>query len=159
MKVVLATGCFDVLHWGHVAALKEARKLGDYLVVGINSDASIRALKGDGRPINCEAYRTMLLRELRCVDAVQTFEELNTVGILKRVKPQMWAKGGDYDLNKLNQVERRCAESLGVEIVFLPYQHGISTTLIAKKLLDSKGTEPFPMPSLPPDHGMTRRPD
>jgi D-beta-D-heptose 7-phosphate kinase/D-beta-D-heptose 1-phosphate adenosyltransferase len=133
-KQVLTTGCFDVLHIGHVRLLQFARNQGDHLVVGINSDASVRLLKGAARPINTAAHRIELLASLRCVDEVLVFEEATTVGILQRVKPKIWVKGGDYTLHTLNQEEVDMARALGIEIVLFAQVEGFSSSSILNKI-------------------------
>ena len=95
-KVVLANGCFDILHVGHVRYLEGARKLGDTLVVAINSDRSVRALKGSGRPVLNEAERVALVSALRCVDHVVVFDEPDVIRILDSLRPAIHAKGTDY---------------------------------------------------------------
>ena len=95
-KIVLANGCFDILHVGHVRYLEGARKLGDVLVVAINSDRSVRALKGAGRPILNEHERVALVSALRCVDHVVVFDELDVTGVLEALRPSIHAKGTDY---------------------------------------------------------------
>ena len=119
--LVFTNGCFDILHAGHVAYLEQSRALGKYLVVGLNSDASVRRLKGDRRPINCQEDRKRVLLALRCVDAVYIFDEDTPYGLIKRVKPDIITKGGDY----------REQEVVGhdlAKVVILPYVEGKSTT-------------------------------
>ncbi len=95
-RVVMANGCFDMLHVGHVRYLQAAKKLGDVLVVAINSDWSVRKLKGPGRPILDEKERTLLIESLACVDYVVIFNELNVIKVLQTLKPAIHAKGTDY---------------------------------------------------------------
>ena len=119
--LVFTNGCFDILHAGHVAYLEQSRALGKYLVVGLNSDESVRRLKGDSRPINCQEDRKRVLLALRCVDAVYIFDEDTPYGLIKRVKPDIITKGGDY----------REQEVVGhdlAKVVILPYVEGKSTT-------------------------------
>ena len=119
--LVFTNGCFDILHAGHVAYLEQSRALGKYLVVGLNSDESVRRLKGDRRPINCQEDRKRVLLALRCVDAVYIFDEDTPYGLIKRVKPDIITKGGDY----------REQEVVGhdlARVVILPYVEGKSTT-------------------------------
>ncbi len=125
MITVLTNGCFDLLHAGHVDLLKRARAIGDRLIVGLNSDASVRALKGAGRPIQPVTWRESVLRELRCVDDVVVFEETNVVGLLERIKPTVWVKGGDYTMATLNQDELRQALRLRIQVVLLPVNYGV----------------------------------
>lgn len=134
LKVVLTTGCFDVLHVGHIRLLQFARSQGDFLVVGINSDQSVRQLKGPRRPINNQELRMEVLSALRCVDDVRVFDEPTTVEILKLVKPKVWVKGGDYTMSTLNQEEVATARALGVSVVIAPLVEGFSTTSILTKI-------------------------
>jgi len=119
--LVFTNGCFDILHAGHVAYLEQSRALGKYLVVGLNSDASVRRLKGGTRPINSQEDRKKVLLALRAVDAVYIFDEDTPYGLIKRVKPDIITKGGDY----------REQEVVGhdlAKVVILPYVDGKSTT-------------------------------
>ena len=133
-RVVWTNGCFDLLHAGHLAVLKKAKKLGDVLVVGLNSDASTRKLKGPGRPVNPQRDRAHLLAALRPVDYVAIFRSITPLQLLKQVKPDIFAKGGDYTLETMRQDERRAVESYGGKIRFLPFVKGYSTTNSLKKL-------------------------
>ncbi len=133
-RVVWTNGCFDILHAGHVTYLDEASRLGDILVVGVNGDASVRAVKGEGRPVNPEADRALVLAALASVDYVLIFPETDTVPILERLRPDVYAKGGDYTIETINQDERRCVEGLGGEIVLLSGVVGKSTTGVIRKL-------------------------
>jgi rfaE bifunctional protein nucleotidyltransferase chain/domain/rfaE bifunctional protein kinase chain/domain len=128
--VVAAGGCFDVLHAGHVAMLQSARRLGDCLVVLLNSDESVRRLKGAGRPVNMVADRAAVLAALECVDAVEVFDEPTPVTALERLRPQIFAKGADYALPDLP--ETAVLERWGGQVVVLPYLAGRSTTAIVK---------------------------
>src|SRR5205823_584650 len=96
--VVATGGCFDLLHAGHIAVLQAARSLGDCLVVCLNSDESVRRLKGDGRPLVPQDDRAAVLRALGCVDAVAVFDEDTPEAVLRRLRPDVWAKGGDHSL-------------------------------------------------------------
>lgn len=96
MKIIFTNGCFDILHRGHLELLKFSRKLGDKLVVGLNSDASVRKLKGNSRPINTEDDRKAILESLRCVDEVVIFEEDTPLNLIKSICPDVIVKGGDY---------------------------------------------------------------
>jgi len=96
MIVVFTNGCFDIIHRGHVDYLNESRKLGDRLVVGVNSDESVRRLKGNDRPINCVQDRVAVLKALRCVDDVVVFEEDTPLNLIKTITPSIITKGGDY---------------------------------------------------------------
>jgi D-beta-D-heptose 7-phosphate kinase/D-beta-D-heptose 1-phosphate adenosyltransferase len=127
--LVAAGGCFDVLHAGHVSMLRAARRLGDALVVCINSDASVRRLKGPGRPLNPAADRAAVLRALDCVDDVVIFDEDTPERVLARVRPDVWVKGGDYDGRELP--EAAVLRRWGGLAVTVPYLDGRSTTRIA----------------------------
>jgi len=127
-KAVSTNGCFDILHVGHVALLEEARKLGDFLIVGINSDASVKKLKGPSRPLNSENSRAVVLRALRCVDAICLFEQDTPVEWLQKIQPSAHVKGGDYKAEDLP--ENTLVKSWGGEIVILPFIEGHSTTSI-----------------------------
>ena len=124
--VVATGGCFDVLHAGHVSLLRAARALGDCLVVCLNSDDSVRRLKGPARPLTPEADRVRVLEALECVDAVVVFDEDTPERVLQEVRPDVWAKGGDYALSDLPEAE--VVSRWGGETVVLPYLAGRSTT-------------------------------
>jgi len=127
--LVAAGGCFDVLHAGHVSMLKAARALGDTLVVCVNSDASVRRLKGPGRPINSAADRAAVLRALDCVDQVLIFDEDTPERVLGELRPDIWVKGGDYDGRELP--EAAVLRRWGGAVITVPYLDGRSTTAIA----------------------------
>jgi rfaE bifunctional protein nucleotidyltransferase chain/domain len=124
--VVATGGCFDLLHAGHVATLQGARAMGDCLVVLLNSDDSVRRLKGDGRPINTATDRAAVLRALGCVDDVVVFDEDTPVDALERLRPDVFVKGGDYSSRSLPEAAAMAA--WGGEVVVLPYVEGRSTT-------------------------------
>lgn len=125
-KVVTTNGCFDVLHIGHVRYLQEARKLGDMLIVAINSDSSVRVLKGKSRPLVTEDERVEILAALECVDYVTIFSELDPIALLLKLKPDIHVKGGNYKLEQL--VEREVVESYGGKVVVGFNVPGKSTT-------------------------------
>jgi D-glycero-beta-D-manno-heptose 1-phosphate adenylyltransferase len=132
-RVVLTNGVFDLLHTGHVYALQKARELGGALFVALNADVSVRALKGPGRPVQTEEQRAYALGALACVDAVVIFREPRLVREIEALRPDVYAKSGDYTLAKLDPAERSALEKMFVEIRFLPFLPGFSTTeLIAK---------------------------
>lgn len=132
-KVVVTNGCFDLVHAGHVAYLEASRAEGDILLVGLNGDASVRALKGPERPLNSEADRAVVLAALEAVSAVAVFPETRAVRFLSLAQPDIYIKGGDYTLDTINQDERRAVEGAGGRIAFIPFVAGKSTTgLIAK---------------------------
>jgi formyltetrahydrofolate-dependent phosphoribosylglycinamide formyltransferase len=127
-RLVLTNGCFDLLHVGHVRYLQEARALGDALLVAVNGDASVRALKGAGRPVNGELDRAEVLAGLACVDYVTIFEETRVSALIAEVRPQLYAKGGDYTLETLDPGERGALEAAGAGIRLLQLVPGRSTT-------------------------------
>ncbi|MFZ5806515.1 MAG: adenylyltransferase/cytidyltransferase family protein [Verrucomicrobiota bacterium] len=134
-KTIVATnGCFDILHVGHLRYLKEARLLGDRLVVGLNGDASVQALKGAERPINPEAHRAELLAALNVVDAVVIFPEKRATHFLSILKPHIYVKGGDYTVDQLDSEEVAAVKGGGGEIKILPLVPGQSTTEFLKKI-------------------------
>ena len=133
-RLVVTNGCFDILHAGHVTYLAAARSLGDVLLVGLNSDASVRQLKGAGRPVNPEQDRATVLAALAAVDGVCLFEEVDALRLLAEVKPDIYAKGGDYTIDTINQPERRLVEAAGGRVVILPGVPGRSTTGVLEKI-------------------------
>jgi rfaE bifunctional protein nucleotidyltransferase chain/domain len=133
-RVVFTNGCFDILHAGHVDLLRKAKERGDVLAVGINSDESVRALKGPTRPINSAFHRANLLRELRSVDYVFIFDDVRVASILRNHWPHVWVKGGDYTIDTLDKMEVEAAKAAGVEIVIIPAVPGLSTTGILSKV-------------------------
>ena len=134
-KLVFTNGCFDLLHVGHVRYLAAARALGDALLVAINGDESVRALKGEGRPINRAADRAEVVGSLACVDHVVIFPEVRVTALLEKVRPAIYVKGGDYSAESLDSEERRALEGIGAEIRILPFEAGYSTSALLDKLL------------------------
>lgn len=133
-SVVWTNGCFDLLHVGHVRSLQEARRLGAVLVVGVNSDGSVRRLKGPTRPLVAAADRAEVLAALACVDAVVIFDELTPEAILAQVQPDICCKGGDYAPPNGKPVpEATVIESYGGRLAFLSFCPGISTTELARR--------------------------
>ena len=133
-RLVVTNGCFDLLHLGHVSYLEAARNLGDALLVGVNGDEAARQLKGAGRPVNSEADRAAVLAALASVDGVCIFAEKTAVKFLSAATPDIYAKGGDYTLDTLNQDERRAVEAAGGKIVIIPLVPGKSTTALLEKI-------------------------
>jgi len=125
-RIVFTNGCFDLLHVGHVRYLQQARALGDLLVVGVNTDASVRRLKGASRPLVPEAERAELLAALECVDHVVPFAEETPEALIAEVRPDLHVKGGDYRAEELP--ETRLVRALGGEVVILPFTPDRSTT-------------------------------
>jgi rfaE bifunctional protein nucleotidyltransferase chain/domain/rfaE bifunctional protein kinase chain/domain len=132
--VVATSGCFDLLHAGHVSALRAARALGDRLIVCLNSDASVRRLKGEGRPVVAQADREAVLRSLACVDDVVVFPEDTPLRVLAELRPDFFVKGGDYDATSLP--EAALLESWGGRAVVVPYLSGRSTTRLLQEARD-----------------------
>ena len=130
-RVVFTNGCFDILHAGHVRCLAAARALGDCLVLGLNSDASVRRLKGETRPVNDEHDRAEVVGALKSVDYVVIFGEDTAEDIIAKVRPAVYAKGGDYTRETLP--EARIVASYGGEVAFIPLVAGKSTTNIIRK--------------------------
>lgn len=133
-RVVVTNGCFDLLHVGHVRFLQEARALGDALVVGLNGDASVRELKGAGRPVNPEADRAEVLAALACVDAVVVFPEKRATRFLEAAQPDIYVKGGDYRPEDLDADEQAAVKSAGGQVKVLKLTPGKSTTAVLAKV-------------------------
>lgn len=127
-KIVFTNGCFDILHAGHVSVLEFSRSKGDVLVVGVNSDASVRRLKGPTRPVNCQEDRALVLGGLQSADAVSVFEQDTPYELIKLVRPDVLVKGGDYKTSEI--VGREFAK----KVVRFPLLKGRSTTNIIKKV-------------------------
>jgi D-beta-D-heptose 7-phosphate kinase/D-beta-D-heptose 1-phosphate adenosyltransferase len=137
-KVVFTNGVFDLLHPGHVRYLQSARRFGDALLVGLNSDRSVRANKGAGRPITPEAERAEILSALSCVDAVAVFDEETPHAIIAAVQPDVLVKGADWAENAI--VGRDIVEARGGRVVRMPVEAGHSTTSIIEKIRAVKQT-------------------
>lgn len=133
-RLVVTNGCFDLLHAGHVLYLQTARNLGDALLVGLNSDESVRRLKGEGRPLNTQEDRAIVLASLQTVTGVCIFNETGASRFLEFAQPDVYVKGGDYTLDTLNQEERKIVEQRGGEISIVPFLPGRSTTGLLQKL-------------------------
>jgi len=131
-KIVTTNGCFDFLHFGHIQYLEEAREMGDALFVGINSDASIRKLKGPDRPVQSEDSRAKMLSALSCVDITFIFDEDDPRTFIKKIKPQIHVKGGDYGPDIM---EREVVESVGGQVVIAKKVDAPSTTEILTTLI------------------------
>lgn len=132
--VVFTNGCFDVLHAGHVTYLNQARALGDYLVLGMNSDASVTQLKGPKRPLVPQQGRAMVLAALACVDLVVVFDEPDPIALISALQPDIHVKGGDYQKEALPEYQIVCQYGGRVEI--LPFVEGFSTTQFIQRILD-----------------------
>ena len=131
-RIVCTNGCFDVLHRGHVAYLDEARGLGDVLVVGVNDDAGVRRLKGPGRPINTAADRAIVLAALESVTLVSVFSGDTAVGLVERVRPDVYVKGGDYAGAVLP--EAAVVQRHGGRVALLDYVAGQSTSAVVARI-------------------------
>lgn len=132
-RLVFTNGVFDLLHVGHVRYLQQARELGDALIVAVNGDSSVRALKGPTRPINSEHDRAEVLAALECVDFVTIFPAVRVTDLVAAIKPHIYVKGGDYTLDSLDPGERAALEAAGSQIRLLPLVPGKSTTAIIEK--------------------------
>ena len=135
-KLVFTNGCFDLLHVGHVRYLREARALGDALVAALNGDASVRALKGEGRPVNTAEDRAEILCALESVDRVVVFDEPRATSLIETIRPHIYAKGGDYTVDSLNPEERGALENIGAQIEILSLVPGKSTSKTLSKMRD-----------------------
>jgi rfaE bifunctional protein nucleotidyltransferase chain/domain len=133
-RLVLTNGCFDLLHVGHVRYLEQAAELGDCLAVAVNSDASVRALKGSNRPLNSEADRAEVLAALECVDFVTIFPGLRVTKVIEAVQPAIYVKGGDYSLDSLDLQEVTALGKVNAAIRTLPLVPGKSTTRLIEQM-------------------------
>jgi rfaE bifunctional protein nucleotidyltransferase chain/domain len=130
--VVFTNGCFDLLHPGHISYLRAARSLGDALVVGLNSDASVRRLKGSSRPVVPEGDRAAVLEALESVDAVVVFGEDTPIRLMRELEPAVYVKGGDYRIEDLPEAE--VAREFGAEVRIIPFEPGYSTSALIEKI-------------------------
>ena len=131
-KIVFTNGCFDILHPGHTRYLYAARELGDFLVVAVNSDHSVRSIKGDKRPILSQEARTELLAALVCVDGVVVFDEDNPLKVIQYLMPDILVKGGDWEEDQI--IGSDVVKKAGGQVKRIPYISGYSTTDIIKKI-------------------------
>jgi rfaE bifunctional protein nucleotidyltransferase chain/domain len=146
-RVVFTNGCFDVLHPGHIRTLEQARDLGDALVVGINSDASVRQLKGAGRPLIPQDERAEILAALTCVDAVVIFDQPDPRETIAALSPDVLVKGGDWSGNKI--IGREEVEAAGGRVASIPVVPGYSTTEILRKIREGAPSPAEPVQSSP----------
>jgi D-beta-D-heptose 7-phosphate kinase/D-beta-D-heptose 1-phosphate adenosyltransferase len=137
-RVVFTNGCFDLLHPGHIRSLEQARALGDALIVGLNSDASVLQLKGEGRPVIAERERAEILAALESVDAVVIFDDLTPREVIARLLPDVLVKGGDWPGDRI--VGREEVEAAGGRVVSIPVVPGHSTTAILQKIREGART-------------------
>lgn len=133
-RLVATNGCFDILHVGHVRYLAAARKFGDLLVVGLNSDSSVRQLKGKHRPLNREKDRAEVVAALESVDYVTIFPEKRAINFLRAAQPAVYAKGGDYAVDTLNPEERAVLDEFHTRIEIIPFQNGYSTSELLTRI-------------------------
>ena len=131
-RLVFTNGVFDLLHVGHVRYLTQARALGDALIVAINSDRTVRELKGPGRPVFDQAERAEILAALRVVDYVVVFDDVSPRGLIAELLPDVLVKGGDYDLDQIHGREE--VEAAGGNVISLPFVEGASTTTLIKRM-------------------------
>lgn len=131
-KIVFTNGCFDIIHSGHIFYLGEAKKSGDVLVIGLNSDDSVKRLKGNDRPINNESDRALVLDALKFVDFVTIFEEDTPYELIKLLQPDILVKGGDYKADEI--VGADIVRENGGEVLIIPYVKGKSTTALINKI-------------------------
>ena len=141
LKLVMTNGCFDLLHTGHIFFLQQARLLGDRLVVALNSDASVRILKGASRPVQSEEERAFALGALACVDYVVLFSESHLTAEISAIQPDVYTKAGDYTLERLHQGERAALEACKAKIQFIPFLAGFSTTNLIRKITLAGGVD------------------
>lgn len=133
-KLVMTNGCFDILHRGHITYLMSARELGDALILAINSDRSVSELKGPSRPVTTENDRAFILSSLVFIDGVVVFDTKRCDGIITTIKPDIYVKGADYNLDTMDAAERNALESVGSKIAFISFVEGYSTTSIINKM-------------------------
>ncbi len=131
-KVVFTNGCFDIIHLGHIDYLSKARDLGDRLIIGLNTDDSVKRIKGDSRPITDEKSRAMILASFKFVDAIVLFNEDTPYNLINEVKPDVLVKGSDYSTDEI--VGGDIVENNGGEIITIDYLEGYSTTSILNKI-------------------------
>ena len=131
-RLVFTNGCFDIIHPGHTAYLRQAKELGDILMVGLNSDDSVRRLKGEGRPLNCVEDRAEVLQSLKPVDIVVVFTEDTPFNLISLVRPDVLVKGGDYKADEI--VGADIVKPNGGKVVVIPFVKGKSTTALVEKI-------------------------
>jgi D-beta-D-heptose 7-phosphate kinase/D-beta-D-heptose 1-phosphate adenosyltransferase len=136
-SVVFTNGCFDIIHGGHIEFLQRAKALGDILVVGLNSDESVRALKGNGRPIKTQVERANILAALKYVDYISIFNEGTPENLIREVRPNILVKGNDYSIDQV--VGREIVEGYGARVELIPIVKGLSTTRTVEKILENHG--------------------
>jgi len=132
-KIVTTNGVFDFLHIGHIRYLQEAKKLGDTLIVAVNSDSSTKQIKGPKRPLNNENDRAEALAAVECIDYVTIFNEENPIKFLEEIKPNIHVKGGDYDMSQI--IEKEVIEKNNGKVILIPKVKGYSTTDFIKRII------------------------
>ena len=135
-RVVFTNGVFDLLHPGHVRYLRQARTLGDALVVGVNTDRSVRVIKGESRPVTPESERAEILAALACVDVVVLFDEETPYELIRRIQPDVLVKGADW--SEASMIGRDIVEARGGQVVRVPFEAGYSTTSIIEKIKEQR---------------------
>lgn len=138
-KIVFTNGCFDLIHTGHTRYLASARALGDLLIVAVNSDSSVRTIKGEKRPINAQSDRAETLAALESVDFVTIFDEPDPYRVISELLPDVLVKGGDWPVEKI--IGRDVVEARGGRVVTIPFVDGASTTGIIEKIVKKYGAE------------------
>jgi D-beta-D-heptose 7-phosphate kinase/D-beta-D-heptose 1-phosphate adenosyltransferase len=138
LRLVFTNGCFDILHYGHVCYLQEAKSLGDILVVGLNTDESVNKLKGRNRPINKGTERASVLAALGCIDYVTFFSEPTPIETIEALKPDIHVKGGDYAAKTLP--EYNAVRAYGGQVAILPYVEGYSTQRLIQRICEAYST-------------------
>jgi D-glycero-beta-D-manno-heptose 1-phosphate adenylyltransferase len=133
-KLVVTNGCFDVIHRGHLTYLMNSRKQGDVLLLAVNSDDSVKAVKGSTRPLNNEFDRTFVLSCFPFIDGIIVFNTPKCDSLLKEIKPDIYVKGADYNIDTMDQTERKILESVGSEIRFISFVEGYSSTNTINKM-------------------------
>ena len=139
-RLVMTNGCFDLLHAGHLYFLQEAARLGDALLVALNSDASVKSLKGPGRPVQSQRERALALSALECVASVVVFSEPRLVREIALLKPDIYTKAGDYSLDQLDPSERASLRVVRAEIKFLPFLEGFSSSDLINRIAAAGGS-------------------
>jgi rfaE bifunctional protein nucleotidyltransferase chain/domain len=136
VSMIFTNGCFDLIHSGHVYVINESKKLGNILIVGMNSDASVKLLKGNERPIVSENDRAYILSSLSSVDILIMFDEYSVANLIEFIKPDIITKGSEYSVDDLDNVGGKFMKENGKEIRLIPYKAGMSTTALIKKFLE-----------------------
>ncbi len=134
-KIATTNGVFDILHIGHIRYLQEAKKLGDILIVAVNSDSSVKKIKGPKRPLNNENDRAEALAALECVDYAAIFTEKTPIAILEKIKPNVHVKGGDYHMRQI--IEKSAIEKNGGKVVLVPEVRGYATTNLINRIISA----------------------